>query len=105
MKARPHAKAAKLLFHAFSNRLTSPYENREWGGHIPYEMASVNVIVHQEYRITMKTSSRLNLLILVAFLIVAIAYLLYRYTTFAEERQKIYGATMPANHVVATWQL
>lgn len=44
----------------------------------------------------MKSTSRLNFLILIAFVIVAIAYLLYRYATFAEERQKIYGDRMPA---------
>ena len=38
------------------------------------------------------SNSRLYLLILMAFILAAVAYLIFRYVEAAEERQKIYGA-------------
>lgn len=43
----------------------------------------------------MKSSSRLNILILIAFVIIALAYFLYRWASDAQERQKIYGQALP----------
>lgn len=51
----------------------------------------------------MKTSSRLNYLILIAFVLAAIAYLIYRYVAFAEEQAKIYGMVVPSGAVMPFW--
>jgi hypothetical protein len=40
----------------------------------------------------MKGRSLLYVLILIAFVLAAVAFLLYRWGNFAEEQQKIYGA-------------
>jgi hypothetical protein len=45
--------------------------------------------------------SRLYLLILIAFILAAVAFLLYRWANFAEEHQKIYGAVRQEN--AASW--
>jgi hypothetical protein len=40
----------------------------------------------------MKNNSRLYYLVLIAFVLAAIAYLIYRYVDYAEEQRKLYGA-------------
>jgi hypothetical protein len=53
----------------------------------------------------MKSSSRLNYLILIAFVLAAIAFLIYRYVAFAEEQAKIYGMVVPSGAVMPFWVL
>ena len=47
----------------------------------------------------MKNSSLLYWLILIAFILAAIAFLIYRYVDFAEEQRKIYGAATSETRV------